>query len=82
MTSVYYKHFKSICLIILDDTFHGTTVIGLFAKHNVICQFIWGLVNYDISHGMPVEAGGFSASLLGNMVTPLGLLCSLCDIRL
>lgn len=81
MTSVYDKH-TSICLILLDATFHGMTVIGLFAKHNVICQFIWGLANYDISHGMPVEAGGFSASLLGNMVTPLGLLCTLCDIRL
>ena len=77
MTSVYYTHCKSICLILLDDTFHGMTVIGLFAKHNVICQFIWGLVNYDSSHSMPVEAGGFSASLLGNMVTPLGLLCTL-----
>ena len=47
------------------------TVVCLTAKHNAVCRFLKGRIHYA-SHGVPVEASDCSASIRGNMVTPLG----------
>ena len=53
------------------------TVICLSAKHNVICQFLWGSIHYYAFHGLQMEVIGCSESIPRNMVTPLGLFAGL-----
>ena len=57
------------------------TAVCLAAKHNVICQFLWDPIHYAF-HGVLVEASDCSASIRGNMVTPLGHLSIRCDLPL
>lgn len=39
----------------------------LSARYNIIFRVFWGLIHYDASHGIPVEASDGSE----NMVIPL-----------
>ena len=75
-------HEKHLVWFLYTNTFHGTTVICLFAKHNIIWRYIWGPIHHDASHGMPVETSGASASILTSSGTPLGPVSTLGELTL